>query len=130
MAGRMKNRMQQRIALAKSRWQQMNLRLEHLNPQTKLGENQMYLDELSDRMRRAMQHRLEQYQHRYALLAEQLHRCSPTAKLIHGYGYIETGERPLCSIGQIAAGDELAITIHDGQVRTMVTEVRPTGDPE
>lgn len=130
MAGRMKNRMQQRIALAKSRWQQMNLRLEHLNPQTKLGENQMYLDELSDRMRRAMQHRLEQYQHRYALLAEQLHRCSPTAKLIHGYGYIETGERPLCSIGQIAAGDELVITIHDGQVQTMVTEIRPVGDPE
>ena len=108
----------------------MNLRLEHLNPQTKLGENQMYLDELSDRMRRAMQHRLEQYQHRYALLTEQLHRCSPTAKLIHGYGYIEAGKQPLCSVGQVSAGDELTITIQDGQVRAAVTEVRPTGDPE
>ena len=130
LADRMKNRMRQWITLTKSQWQQMNLRLEYLNPRTKLGKDQMYLDELSDRMRRAIQHRLEQYQHRYVLLTEQLHRCSPTAKLIHGYGYIETGKQPLCSIGQVSAGDRLTITIQDGQVWAAVTEVRPTGAPE
>lgn len=123
MQNRIQKQVQHKAALARGRWQELSLRLKHLNPQTRLSEKRIYLDELSDRMRRAMDHKLERYQHQYALLAERLHGCSPTAKLINGYGYIEAQGAPLRRLGQVKPGDSLTVTIHDGQLQASITSL-------
>lgn len=125
MKGRMQNQLRYKTELAKARWQEWNLRLAHLNPETRLCEKRIYLDELSDRMKRAMEHKSEAYRHHYELLAERLHGCSPTAKLINGYGYIQSQGAALRRLEQIKPGDAITVTIHDGQVQASVTELMP-----
>ena len=45
---------------------------------------------------------------------------SPTAKLLGGYGYIESEGNPVTSVKDVSSGDNLDITIHDGTIHTVV----------
>lgn len=106
------------------------------NPVTRLEQQKQYRDELWDRLEQSMKKRLENYRHQLALLAERLHGNSPTARLVHGYGYLEANGQPVSSVRQVQTGDIIRITIHDGVIQTRVEEteagdnaVRQEGKP-
>lgn len=115
--------MKRKLGQERLKWQKYQLMLQHQNPVAKLEQQKQYRDELWDRLQLSMKQRMERYRHQLALLTEQLHGNSPTARLIHGYGYLETQGKPVCSIGQIQPGDVLQITIQDGSIKTRVEAI-------
>ena len=52
-----------------------------------------------------------------------LNSLSPTAKLINGFGYIAKNENPVTTAADIKPSDELKITVHDGEISAVVSEV-------
>lgn len=94
--------------------------LNFLHPKQKLKQQQIYLDDLSDRISRNMRKRYDDKKNQLALLTARIHGLSPTAKLVNGFGYIESKKGPVCSVGAVAAGDEIQITMHDGTVNAKV----------
>lgn len=120
MSRQMQQKQHARIERARLEYQQYQTKLQYRNPRTRLEQQRVYRDELWDRLSRKMQGRMEQYRHRLAILTEQLHGSSPTAKLIHGYGYLEQAGRPVTTAEQMKPGDDLRITVHDGVIQTKV----------
>ena len=88
-----------------------------------LEERRRNLELLSQDLRRKMEAAYELRRHRCELLITRLHGLSPTAKLVKGFGYISLNEKPVTSVKEVKAGDPLLIRIHDGQIRTQVTDV-------
>lgn len=109
--------------------QRYQLMLQHRNPVAKLEQQKQYRDELWDRLQQGMKRRLEGYRHRLALLTEQLHGSSPTARLMHGYGYLEREGKPVCSIEQVQTGDVLRITIQDGSMKARLEAIEAGEHP-
>ena len=99
--------------------------MQHLNPVTRLEQQKQYMDQLRDQMDAQMQQKLQTYRHQLALLTERLHGSSPTARLVHGYGYIERDGKPVTGREQVKPGDTLQITVHDGRIQATVTETEP-----
>lgn len=97
------------------------LKLESLSPEKMLGDHQQYLSQLSDRMHNLMEMKLTSYKNRYSVAVARLDGLSPTAKLKGGFGYIEKSGEPLMSVSDAKKGDEINITIHDGEIRAIVS---------
>ena len=56
--------------------------------------------------------------------AASLSALSPLAVLARGYGFIQNDEgKTICSIGDMAAGDKIRITMKDGYADADVTSV-------
>lgn len=90
--------MKRRLAVYQEKLQAAERHLRILNPKQRLAQQQIYLDDLSDRLNRAMKNKYDRYEHRVMLLAERLHGLSPSAKLINGFGYIEKTGTPVTTI--------------------------------
>lgn len=116
--------MKRRLAVYQEKLQAAERHLRILNPKQRLAQQQIYLDDLSDRLNRAMKNKYDRYEHRVMLLAERLHGLSPSAKLINGFGYIEKTGTPVTTIKEIEKGDHITIRVHDGLIETRVTDVK------
>ena len=89
-----------------------------------MAQQQIYLDDISDRLNRAMHRKHEQYKNRFQILAERLNGLSPSAKLVNGFGYIAKQEEPVKSVEEIQRDDTVTIRVHDGVIETVVTDVK------
>ncbi|MCR5544525.1 MAG: exodeoxyribonuclease VII large subunit [Eubacterium sp.] len=95
--------------------------LERLSPEKTLRDRQQYLASLTDSLHHSMDNKFKNYLRRYEVGVARLDGLSPTAKLRGGFGYLETGNKPLESVKQIKKGDTVSLTIHDG---TVISEVK------
>lgn len=116
--------MKRRLAAYQEKLQAAERHLRILNPKQRLAQQQIYLDDLSDRLNRAMKNKYDRYEHRVMLLAERLHGLSPSSKLINGFGYIEKTGTPVTTIKEIEKDDHITIRVHDGLIETRVTDVK------
>ena len=116
--------MKRRLAVYQEKLQAAERHLRILNPKQRLAQQQIYLDDLSDRLNRAMKNKYDRYEHRVMLLAERLHGLSPSAKLINGFGYIEKTGTPVTTIKETEKDDHITIRVHDGLIETRVTDVK------
>ena len=116
--------MKRRLVAYQDKLQAAERHLRILNPKQRLAQQQIYLDDLSDRLNRAMKNKYDRYEHRVMLLAERLHGLSPSAKLVNGFGYIEKTGTPVTTIKEIEKGDHITIRVHDGLIETRVTDVK------
>jgi exodeoxyribonuclease VII large subunit len=116
--------MKRRLAVYQEKLQAAERHLRILNPKQRLAQQQIYLDDLSDRLNRAMKNKYDRYEHRVMLLAERLHGLSPSAKLVNGFGYIEKTGTPVTTIKEIEKGDRITIRVHDGLIETRVMDVK------
>lgn len=130
MKMQMQQKLRSRLERIRLEYQQYQLKLHYRNPRNRLEQQQQYLDELRDQLSRIIHRRLEEYRYHLAILAEQLHGSAPTAKLIHGYGYLEQKGKPVTTVTQLAEGDTLQITIHDGVIQTRVEKLEQPEDKE
>jgi len=103
------------------RLQMLAATIERLSPENRLHNQMLYLDALQDRFVSGMNQYLANKKHKCDLLATRLHGLSPTAKLIGGYGHIETevGES-VKSVENVNVNDTLRITIWDGTIDAVV----------
>lgn len=100
-------------------------RLNFLNPVSQLRDKQLMLDELSERLHRAMDYLYTKRVHELAIFTERLHGLSPTAKLKNGFGYIEDAKGvPVTEVGQLKVNDTVHITIDGGQIKANVLSVK------
>lgn len=121
----LRQKMQGRLERTRLEYEQYQLKLQYRNPVTKLEQQRIYRDELWERLQQIMKKQVADYRHRLAILTEQLHGSSPTAKLVHGYGYLEKDGKPVTTIEQLQEGDELQVTIQNGILQTRVEALTP-----
>jgi exodeoxyribonuclease VII large subunit len=112
--------MQNRLKLTKSRLDTLGTRLYSLSPERRFIEQQRRFNDSFDRLNRNIERRLEQAKHRYSVIVARLDALSPTAKLVGGFGYIESGGKPLNSAAEVKTGDKISITVSDGVVNATV----------
>ena len=67
-----------------------------------------------------MNQKYEGYARRLEISIARLDGLSPTAKLKGGFGYIDKGGEAVTSVNDVAAGDKIAITVHDGTIEAEV----------
>ena len=99
------------------------LRVMAANPVSRYKEQTQYLSELYDVMNRAVMHKYELSVHKLDVLTARLNALSPTAKLVGGFGYIESNGTPVGSVCDVCNKDKLVVTLHDGRINAVVTEV-------
>ena len=95
-------------------------RLEACSPEKLLNDRQQYLTGLSDRLGYLIDNKFTSYKNRLGVAIARLDGLSPTAKLKNGFGYLEAAGKPLESVNDVKSGDEIFITIHDGEIKTIV----------
>ena len=135
-AERMTNMM---MRLYRDRRQQLKnyqLRLEQQNPGYQLKQNKQQLEERRQHLTELIRERTKKYKeqlaenqrslaylfpnkykhyrHQLELKTVALHGLSPTAKLIHGYGYISKEGKPVKEIADLRKGDVVSITMAHG----------------
>ena len=77
---------------------------------------------LSEGLTQKMNIVYERKRNRFSVLVAQLNGLSPTAKLVQGFGYISSKDKPVRSIEDVSKGDTVDIRIHDGHIITTVNE--------
>ena len=97
--------------------------LEKNSPERKLKERTDRLAVLSERLTENMRRVFDAKKHRYEVLVANLNGLSPTAKLVSGFGYISHDDRPVKTVDDVKVGDTIHIRIHDGEIKSDVTEV-------
>jgi len=123
---RMTQCVQHNMHMQKRKLDMLAVSLERLSPDNKLKNQMLYLDSLQDRILAIMKQNFEKKQHMCELLLTRLNGLSPTAKLVGGYGYVETNGKALKSVNEIQEQDTLSVTLSDGRIETVVTKVTKT----
>ena len=113
---------------AMQKLQMLSVKLDRLSPENKLYNQMMYLDSLQDRLTATVNQKFVKAQHRYAIYATRLHGLSPTAKLVGGFGYVETEDgTALRSVEDVKKDSNIVITVSDGQISAVVDRVEKNG---
>lgn len=104
--------------------QMLSARLEKNSPKMKFENQKIYLDSLQDRICLAGKGKYEKKRHQYEILLAKLNGLSPTAKLVGGYGYIETEDNAaIKSVTDIKENDKISVRIWDGTIEGVVTNI-------
>ena len=97
--------------------------LEKYNPVQLLQKRSSDLRLMNQQLTNAVHSLLERSIHRFRVAVTEMNGLSPTAKLINGFGYITHEERPVLNVSDVQAGDEVSLTLHDGEILTEVQSV-------
>ena len=105
--------------------QRYQIEIANFDPRFQLQEQKMRLAELEEQIRTVMNNKLTSYHHKLELYTKELHGLSPTAKLINGFGYLESqnGE-PVTSVTKVQEGDQISLTISDGTIMTKAEKIK------
>lgn len=112
-----------KLSYARVKLDGIESKLNLLNPSFKLEQQSQYLADLYDRMKLAITRKYEDRSHKLEIFATKLNGLSPTAKLINGFGYVETDDGPVVGVENINKGDMIHITMHDGKIHAQINEV-------
>jgi len=117
LAGRYLRRAQEELTLSKER-------LASVHPRHALLLEQERLHMLKERLRDCALQRIEREMQRALQARRELELLSPYQVLARGYAIISRGEHILTSSGEVNAGDELSVRLHDGSIRVGVLDGR------
>lgn len=112
--------MKGRIARERMRVGHMERSLNHLSPQSLVGQKRQDLVYFENRLDELMKHILTGHKHRLALDIQRLKGASPLDKLGGGYAFVSMDGSPVKSVHDVAAGDIVEITVKDGSVQAQV----------
>lgn len=117
--------MMNRYQLCRAKFQYLAARMEKISPVKQLLDQRQQLDYQSDRLKAAMDTKLQFEKHRLKLAAEMLHGLSPMRKLESGFSYVsnEKGQN-IRRVEQVKKGEQLQITLCDGELKAKVLEVK------
>ncbi len=101
----------------------LSQRLNDLSPAAKLERQKENLKILREHLKKNMDMRYKEYENKAHLLLTRLHGNAPTAKLVGGFGYLESDGQAVLHAKQVKKGDAVNITLHDGVLKTSVEDV-------
>lgn len=121
----LRQQIRQKMGMAWQQFDVLSAKLSGVSPKARLQNQKVYMDSLQDRLCQAADRKYQGCQHRFELLLTRLNGLSPTAKLVGGYGYIErTDGVTVRSISDIKKQDAFTVTMWDGTIEGVVTEIR------
>lgn len=110
-------RMQEKVERERQRAKRLELSLRLYRPEYRINNMRQTLCDTRERLRAAMEHRIERERHQLSLAAARLHSLSPLGRLGGGYAFVsdETGKAVL-SEEAVQEGDLLTVTLNDGRL--------------
>ncbi|MDO4165848.1 MAG: exodeoxyribonuclease VII large subunit [Eubacteriales bacterium] len=121
----MTKQMENILRLKKLRLAQYEMSLSHLSPGDQIRQQRLYLADLQDKMRLALDQKLVAAKHQLELYVEELKGLSPLYKLQGGYSYVEdTAGGNVHSVKQLEPGQKLSLVLEDGRADVQVQEIR------
>ncbi len=94
------------------------------SPVNQLQSRRQYSDELMTKLSKELNDVLNDRKHKLQLYAERLNGMSPLNKISKGFAYVTDGnKKPLTSVSQVKADDEMSLIIKDGTIKAKVVEV-------
>lgn len=94
------------------------------SPVNQLQSRRQYSDELMTKLSKELNDVLNDRKHKLQIYAERLNGMSPLNKISKGFAYVTDGnKKPLTSVSQVKADDEMSLIIKDGTIKAKVVEV-------
>lgn len=91
------------------------------NPTIKINEKAIYLDHLSKMFEGAAKHIFEKKKQQLGIIASRMEGLSPLKTLSRGYSVVKNDEgKVVKTVSQVNSGENLTITVQDGEICTMV----------
>ena len=85
---------------------------------------------IGDKLTYSMETMLRERQHELQLLAGEMEKNSPLARLAGGYGFVTGSDgRNVTSVLQLGKGEEITLRVRDGAVRAEIREIFPADFP-
>ncbi len=121
---RLLTRLGRRVELLRSRVDDLAGRGVFRNPLERIRTEERRLDDLLERMKRAVQQRSEQAQRRLEASAGRLETLSPLNVLSRGYSltHLEAGSEMIRSPDQVRPGQRIVTRVRQGQITSRVEE--------
>lgn len=125
---RLPEALQRRVALARDRLQDLAQRRAFRLPLERIRDHERRLDEIGDRLRRAMVKRLEREGERVRALTDRLETLSPLNVLNRGYSLTRTEPDGslLRTVAEVQPGQLIRTVLADGEI---LSRVEPDGIP-
>lgn len=122
---RLERSMFSRVAITRQNLSVRRERLLRLSPERKLFDNRQRLADLQNELERSMKNLIRERRYALAAMLERFEGLSPLKRLNQGFSYVENeAGANISSIRKVRAGDRLKITVSDGTIDTVVTQVR------
>lgn len=94
------------------------------SPVNQLQSRRQYSDELMTKLSKELNDVLNDRKHKLQIYAERLNGMSPLNKISKGFAYVTDGnKKPLTSVSQVKADDEMSLIIKYGTIKAKVVEV-------
>ena len=85
---------------------------------------------IGDKLTYSMETMLRERQHELQLLAGEMEKNSPLARLAGGYGFVTGSDgRNVTSVRQLRKGEEITLRVRDGAARAEIREIFPADCP-
>lgn len=115
--------LRQKIQVERMKVNSYRMKMNYLHPKNKLREQQQYCVELEQRLRSAMEKKLNFAKQNLAIHIERMKGVSPLAKLNQGFSYVTSNTGTVVkSIKDLKKEDELTIYMTDGIVKARVED--------
>lgn len=119
-----------KLEIVKGRLNIYKQKLVYLSPKQQLNTKKQYMDDLSDKLRQALDSKVMDRKHMLAIYAERMKGISPLEKISKGFAYIsDYNGKQISTIDNIKKGDRVNITMRDGRVVTKVEDIEPVDLP-
>lgn len=90
---------------------------------TLIHKERSKLDELTHTLESESKAQIQKQENKLALLAQQLELLNPLHLLVKGYSKVEVNGKSIRSVNDVKTGDQVSITLQDGQVTATVDAV-------
>ncbi len=115
-------RLREKLGTAKRTLELLSQRSGITGVRRRLGEMQMSVDRLQDRMVAGYRSIIESGGRRLGIEAGRLNALSPLSVLERGYSVAMAGGSAVRRLDDVAAGDEMWTTVPDGRIKSVVTD--------
>ena len=120
---KLKRTLYQKVQIERMKLERYRLKMNYLHPRNKLREKQQRCMELEQKMRAAMDNKLNLAKQKLAIRIERVKGVSPLAKLNQGFSYVSSEEGGVVkSIDHVKQNDRLTIYVTDGIVKAKVED--------
>ncbi len=117
--------LRKKVNYEKGRLENYRLLLINKSPQNMILQKRHYASDMENTLHEMMHRKLEANRYRLAVLSERLNGLSPLDKLSKGYVYaVDKDSNPLTDIHQIDTGDEVVMSLKNGNAKAKITEVK------
>jgi exodeoxyribonuclease VII large subunit len=114
------------VSAARLNLQNQQWALERLSPQVHVNNYRQRIDTLVSRSQQTLQHYLSLQRERTKTLTSQLETLNPQATLARGYAIVQKGQTVVTQTGQVSRGDDIVVTVSDGDFEATVGKGRET----